>query len=460
MSFRGLLQALRDAGQLQIVSREVDPHLEMAAVIAQIGERPVLFEHVRGSRYTVASGLCSQRAWFAPDLGVPKEQLLFALADALRDPMPAPVLHGPSHEAAACHEVIEDGVDLGALPLLTHLPGDGGAYATAGVAIIKDPEFGRNMSFHRLMRLDGQRFAIRLVERRGTHMALQKAGGELEIAICIGNSPAVLLAAAMSPAPGVDELAIANVLMPTALVRCLTVDLEVPADTEIVLEGRITTQMVPEGPFLDLTGTMDIVREQPVVEITCIARRRDAIYQALLPGGLEHKLLMGMPREPTIFAEVSKVCDCTNVLLTPGGASWLHAVVQIRKHHADDGRQAIAAAFEGHSSLKHVLVVDEDIDIYDSADLEWAVATRFQADRDLVVWPDRPGSSLDPSALHVPGQKSRTAKMGLDATIPWKRPSGTMRTEEERTAFRRVHYSGTEASRSNNPSLDEVERGA
>ena len=121
---------------------------------------------------------------------------------------------------------------------------------------------------------------------------------------------------------------------------------------------------------------------------------------------------------------VNQVAQCLNVHVTPGGASWLHAVVQIRKKRADDGRQAIDAAFRGHGSLKHVVVVDEDIDIFDHNDVEWAIATRFQADRDLVVLRDQPSSSLDPSATHVPGQKSRSAKMGLDATIYWDTPSG------------------------------------
>jgi UbiD family decarboxylase len=305
---------------------------------------------------------------------------------------------------------------------------------------VKDAVSGRNMAFHRLLRLDERRFAIRLVEGRGTHTAWQRAGGELEVAICIGNSPAVLLAAAMSPAPGVDELSIANALGPTPVVRCRTVALEVPAAAEIVLEGHITPQLVAEGPFLDLTETMDIVRQQPVVEITCMTQRRGAWYQALLPGGLEHKLLMGVPREPTIYDEVSKVCDCVNVMLTLGGGSWLHGVVQIRKQDAEDGKRAIEAAFRGHGSLKHVVVVDDDIDIYDAMELEWAIATRFQADRDLVVLPDQPGSSLDPSGRHVLGRKSRTAKMGLDATIPWIAPNGTLRTGEERAAFHRLRY--------------------
>jgi UbiD family decarboxylase len=158
-----------------------------------------------------------------------------------------------------------------------------------------------------------------------------------------------------------------------------------------------------------------------------------------------------MPREPTIYDEVGKSCACVNVLLTPGGGSWLHAVVQIRKQHPDDGRRAIEAAFRGHGSLKHVLVVDDDVNVYDPLEVEWAVATRFQADRGLVVLPEQPGSSLDPSALHVPGAKSRTAKMGLDATIPWYKASGALRTEQERAAFRKMRYQQNVAGRTQRP---------
>jgi len=437
LTFREWLRALESAGQLQRVAREVDPHLELAAEVDRRGEVPLYFERVRGSAYPVAAGLCSRREALALGLGVPVDGLLAALSAALREPLPPEVLP----DGAPCQEVVEEVVDLTRLPVLTHLSADGGPYVTAGVAVVRDPELGRNISYHRLMRLDQRRFAARLVQRRGTHTAWERAGRELEIAVCIGNSAAVLLAAAMSPAPGVDELAIAQALAPTPLVRCRTVDLEVPADAEIVLEGRITADLVDEGPFLDLTETMDIVRRQPVVEITCITHRRDAVYQALLPGGLEHKLLMGMPREPTIFERVNEACQCLNVVLTPGGGSWLHAVVQIHKMRADDGRRAIEAAFQGHGSLKHVLVVDDDIDIYNPSELEWVIATRFQAGEDLILLPDQPGSSLDPSARHVPGQKSRTDKMGLDATVPWSRPDGALRSEEERAAFAKIRYS-------------------
>jgi len=225
------------------------------------------------------------------------------------------------------------------------------------------------------------------------------------------------------------------------------VDLEVPAECEVVLEGRITPRLGDEGPFIDLTETWDIIRRQPVVEIDCITHRQSPIYHALLPGGLEHKLLMGLPREPTIFQAVAEVADCRAVSVTPGGMSWLHAVVQIEKRTEEDGRRAIEAAFRGHGSLKHVVVVDVDVDPFDAAAVEWAVATRFQADRDLMIFPDRPSSSLDPSAKMVPGQKARSAKMGLDATIPWRDPGGRALSQLEREGFRKVSYGEADMSR-------------
>ncbi len=431
MDLRSFLEKVKD--RLIIIKREVDPYLEMARLTYELDGRPILFTNVKGSSYRVVAGICSRREYLALGLGVDENRVLFALAEALANPLSPEIV-----AEAPCQEVIEREVNLDSLPILTHLPGDGGPYITAGVAIIKDPDYGRNMCFHRLMKLDSHSFVARIVEGRGTDTALRKAEGDLEVAICIGNSIPVLLAAAMSPPKGVDELAIANALHPTPLTRCITKDLEVPAECEIVLEGRITRRKAREGPFLDLTGTWDLVREQPVVEIDCITHRRDAIYQALLPGGSEHKLLMGVPREPSIYIEVSKVCDCRDVVLTRGGMNWLHAVVQIEKRHPDDGLKAIEAAFRGHRSLKHVVVVDEDIDIRDPSEVEWAIATRFQADRDLIVLSDQPGSSLDPSALHIPGQKARTAKVGLDATIPWRRHDGSLRTGEERERFKRV----------------------
>ncbi|NLS76068.1 MAG: UbiD family decarboxylase [Chloroflexi bacterium] len=450
MGVRALWQRLQEVAQPAVIRREVDPHLEMARVIHRLEGRPIWFDSARGSEYPVAAGLCSHRDYMAAGLGVAREGLISALAEALAHPQPPPVV-----AEAPCQEVVEREVDLRALPILTHLAEDGGPYITSGVAIIQDPQYGRNMSIHRLLRLDERRLAARLVEGRGTETAWSR-GGDIPMAVCIGNDMPVLVAAAMSPAKGVDELAIAQALAPTPLVKCRTLDLYVPAEAEFVLEGRLTHQLVAEGPFLDLTEKPDIVRQQPVFVVECLTHRRDAVYQALLAGGQEHKLLMGVPREPTIFAEVNQVCRCLNVLITPGGASWLHAVVQIAKRAPDDGPRAIQAAFRGHSSLKHVVVVDEDIDLYDPHSVEWAIATRFQADRDLVLLREQPSSSLDPSALHVPGQKSRTAKLGVDATIPWTAADGRAHTPAEIEGFYRVGYGGVDLAEY----LDEGEGGS
>ncbi|MDY6958076.1 MAG: UbiD family decarboxylase, partial [Halobacteriota archaeon] len=160
------------------------------------------------------------------------------------------------------------------------------------------------------------------------------------------------------------------------------------------------------------------IRQQPIIEIDCITRRRDPIYQALLPGQREHKLLMGMPKEPTIFNEVKKEVSCKNVLITEGGCSWLHAIVQIRKEDEGDAMKAAEAAYKGHPSLKNCIVVDEDVDIYDPNAIEWAIATRVQPQRDIRIKEDQPSSSLDPSAEKPPGEKARTSKMLIDATTP------------------------------------------
>lgn len=415
MSLRDFIEQTATSGDLVTIDKPVAVEYEVANVAHALEGRPILFEEIKGyPGWRVLSGPCSDRRYFSMALGVPVADLVHHLAEALEKPVEPPLV-----ESAPCQEVVLEEFDLHDLPILLHLPQDAGYYVASNVVITEDPESGRNMSYHRLLRLDERRFAARIVEQRGTDSALGKVEGDLPVAICIGVSLATHLAASMSPEPGVDELAVANALAPTPLVRCLTNELAVPADAEIVLEGRITRQLHREGPFMDLTETMDIERQQPVIEIDLITHRRDPIFHALLPGGLEHRLLMGMPREPTIFAMVHQVARCTGVNITPGGASWLHAVVRIDKQGPEDGRRAIEAAFRGHSSLKHVWVVDDDVDIFDPDEVEWAMATRFQADKDLYIFPDRPGSSLDPSGTHAPGQKSRTTKMGLDCTIPW-----------------------------------------
>jgi 2,5-furandicarboxylate decarboxylase 1 len=413
VGLRDFIEQLQKKGELTKITKPVSTEYEIAGIIAALGEKPVIFENVRESSYSVVAGLVSSKDLISQALGIQKNQLLPKLSNAIEHPVPPSMT-----QDAACQEVVETDVDLSKLPIMHYTEKDGGKYIASAVAIIKDPQLGRNMCFHRLMFKDKNHFVARIVEHRGTDTALTKAGGELETAICIGNSTATLISAATTLPMGVDELSMANVLEKTDLVKCKTVDLEVPANCEFVLEGKITKEKATEGPFLDLTGVVDRVRQQPVVEIKCITHRKNPIYQTILAGKNEHKFLMGMPKEPTIYNEVNKVCQCKDVYITPGGCSWLHAVVQIKKQSADDGKKAIAAAFEGHKSLKHCVVVDEDINIYDPHEVEWAIATRFQADKNTIILSNQPGSSLDPSGDLTEGKKATTAKAGLDATMP------------------------------------------
>jgi UbiD family decarboxylase len=428
MRFRNFIGTLDKNGELTKIAKPVSTEYEMAGIISALGEKPVYFEKVKESSYPVVAGLVSSKELIAQSLGISKDQLLPKLSAAIEHPVPSQVI-----KKGECQEVVESKVDLTKLPIMRYTEKDGGKYIASAVSIIKDPEFGtQNMCFHRLMLLDKNRFVARIVENRGTDTALKKAGGELDIAICIGNSTAVLLSAATTMPMGVDELGMANALEETALVKCKTVDLEVPKDCEIVLEGRITKEKTTEGPFLDTTGTIDRIRQQPIIEIKCVTHREKPIYQTLLPGRREHQFLMGMPKEPTIFNEVNKVCECKDVYITPGGCSWLHAVVQIKKKNQDDGKKAISAAFEGHKSLKHCVIVDDDIDIYNPHDVEWAIATRFQADKNVVILPNQPGSSLDPSGDLTEGKKATTCKMGLDATIPFGKTDKSFTKEQYR----------------------------
>jgi 2,5-furandicarboxylate decarboxylase 1 len=427
LGFRSFLEQLDKSRELIKIKKEVSTEYEMAGIIDAIGEKPVYFEKVKESSIPVVGGLVSSKELIARALNIEKEQLLPKLSNAIENPVRPNVA-----EKGECQEIVEKDVDLTKLPIMRYTEKDGGKYIASAICVITDPELGRNTCFHRLMLLDKNRFVARIVEERGTDTALKKSGGELDIAICIGNSTAVLLAASTSLPKGVDEMGMANALEKTELVKCKTIDVEVPKDCEIVLEGRITKEKTSEGPFLDLTGIMDRVRQQPVIEIKCITHRENPIHQTILAGRNEHKFLMGMPKAPTIFNEVNKVCECKDVYITPGGCSWLHAVVQIKKRNPDDGKKAIEAAFKGHRSLKHCIVVDDDINIYDPNNVEWAIATRFQADKDVVILPKQRGSSLDPSGDLTEGKKATTCKMGLDATIPLEKTGKGFKKEEYR----------------------------
>jgi len=438
MNLRTYIQKLAERGELLTITEPISTQYEVAAVMKQLEPRPVLFENVADSQFRVVGNLFASKGQFADYFGIQTDGIIPLLTGAIEAGVPTsaftPSTFNPS---PPCQEVIHLEPDLDALPILRHFPADGGNYLTSGVAIAAHPEYGQNMDFHRGMQISPREMALRVVRGRHFHRYLEDLG-EMDVAICVGNTPDILAAAATSVALGVDELSIAEAIAksagaaPPAVTRAKTVDLMIPADAEFVIEGTIyRDRRHAEGPFVDLTETQDVIRDEPVLVVRAITHRRDAIWQALLPGALEHKLLMGMPREPTIFRTVNAVARCLDVNVNPGGCSWLHAIVQIDKRHEDDGRRAILAAFEGHRSCKHVFVVDADVDIYDPLQVEWALATRFQGDRDLVMLDREPGSSLDPSAEP---ETKLTAKIGFDLTAPL----GDSRRPYERISYPHV----------------------
>jgi 2,5-furandicarboxylate decarboxylase 1 len=408
LNMREFLSELDVTGDLTHVKKEVSAMYEIAAVASRLDGVPLLFERVRESEeYKVATGVCGTRGSLARALRINPGQLLPKVLDSIENPKPFRVVKG-----APCQEVVEEEVDLRKIPVLTHCEEDGGPYVTAGIVVAHDKEYGYNASYHRLMLIGKDRVAARILPR---HLDEFIKRGNRNVGISLGNHPAFLFASAVSCEIGKSELAIANSLKEMSFARCLTNESLVPSDCELVLEGVVTDEFVDEGPFPDIVGAYDIVRKQRVVRIERITHRKDPIYQAILPGGVEHRFLMGTPREATMFREVSRVCECIDVRLTPGGSSWLHAVVKIRKRREEDVTNALDAAFRGHPSLKQAVVVDEDIDIEDPNAVEWAIATRTQMDKDLSLRPGELGSSLDPSADQV---SRKTCKVRIDATIP------------------------------------------
>jgi UbiD family decarboxylase len=383
---------------------------EAAGLLKMLEPEAALFECVSESAYRVAGNLFCSKAAFADYFGIPVTEIIPTLLRAIEMRSPCPAV-----DQAPCQEVVDLQPDLDQLPLLMHCNGDGGRYISSGVVIARHPVYGQNADFHRCMQFSKTEMSMRVVRGRHFDAYLQELG-EVDVAVCVGNPPNVLAAAATSVEIGMGELEIANALEPLQLVRAKTVDVYVPAECEFVLEGTVyRDRRHAEGPFVDLTETQDIVRQEPVFVVKAITHRKDAFWHVLLPGGLEHKLLMGMPREPTIYRKVNEVVRCLDVNVNPGGCSWLHAIVQIDPREQDDGRKAIYAAFSGHTSCKHVFVVDQDIDIYNPLEVEWAMATRFQGDVDIIVLPRERGSSLDPSAE---AGSHLTTKVGFDLIKP------------------------------------------
>ncbi len=400
MTMRQFIDEMRERGLVDEIERPVSDRFE-AAQMASTTDRVLLFHDIGGKKAVM--NLTANRSTLAAALGSTEADLVKRLAGASYSGTLKPM--GKLEMRPA---------DLTELPIMTFFPKDGGPYITAGI-VFSRLDGVENASIHRMMVIGKDRLAARLVEGRHTdvlHREALKRGEKLPIAIALGVHPAVTFASCTRVPEG-KELAFAAELMGGELPVYECSNGVLVPEAEIVLEGYIGPEKSEEGPFVDITGTYDFERIQPVMELTGMWTKEDPIYHSILPGGSEHRLLMGVPYEPKIYRAVAGVTTVRNVVLTTGGCGYLHAVVQVRKNTQGDGKNAIMAAFAAHTSLKHVVVVDEDIDPFSMEDVEYAIATRVRGDRDLMVITGVRGSSLDPCR----DGDGTNVKIGLDATM-------------------------------------------
>ncbi|HZH82264.1 MAG TPA: UbiD family decarboxylase [Phototrophicaceae bacterium] len=418
------------------VTKPISPRYEITALLTQLERSkrfPLLFcEKVNGSNAPVVINVQASRKLMAFALECRADELAAAFSARQNRPIPPVEL-----SAASVHEVLRlgDEVDLTEVLLLTHYDVNAAPYITAGIVVAADPDTGvRNTSYNRLM-LAGKR-ELRIFMAVGRHLwtlhnKAERRGEPLPIAIIIGVHPLFSLGAqAFTPSTD-DEYAVIGGMMGEALrvVKAKTVPIVIPADAEMVIEGRILPHIRrEEGPFGEFTGHAVSKDERQVVEVTAITHRKNYIFQDVHAGYTEHKLMGAVPREAALIKAVRQtVPTVKNVCMPVSGNCRFHAYISIAKRTPGQAKNAICAAFASDMLLKHVIIVDDDIDVFDEEQVLWAVSNRFQADRGLVVIPNAQGSELDPSA----GPGGINAKMGLDATKPLSGFAPELRVPDE-----------------------------
>ena len=420
---RNYISQINKIKDLKTVKTKVSTKFEIAGITAKVdNSHAVLFENIKESNFHLVANLVGTRKRFALAVGGTEnnihEKIISAIKKAKRP------------KITSLGKFMENkSKNLFSLPIVTHFEKESGPFITSSVAYAKNPETGKqNSSFHRLMPIDKTHFTIRMVEGRHLHRCFVDAkehGQDLKIAITVGVHPAISIAGAYQAEWGKDEIDIANSLLggKLTLAKLPFTELNVPSGSEIVMEGKILRDKTHPEWMVEMLQTYDHKRSQPVFELENLFFRNNPIFHDVLSGYSEHRLLMGMPIESKLNGELKKAFPQTQLVsMTNGGCNWLHAVVQIKKKSNSDPKKIIKKTFDLHRSLKQVTVVDEDIDPNSAESVEYAMATRFQADKDLIIFQNVRGSSLDPSSDQ---KKLHTAKMGIDATRSLsKRPEG------------------------------------
>lgn len=418
--FRAAIADLQATGELKHVKRQVRAEYEVCGVLRKTkGQIPICFERIDSYQSPMVCSLAGTRQLLARHLNTTPESLAQHLTHALVNPIPCQQVTNPPAQQNVVHApfCVSD-----YFPVLDYYQKDAGQFFISGVMVAKDLEGKKTYtSIRRMQYLGDNRFTILITshEMKQQFEVFRQQKQPMDIAIMFGVHPAVMLASQLSThLYQADKFAVTGGLLgqPLDVAPCKTVDLDIVADAEVVFEGHVRQWVThTEGPFGEMAGYYGQVLDLPVVEFTAMTYRDHPIFQTVAPGGYEEKLAMALPREVTLLQTIRQTVPSVQAVhITIPGAGRLHAVVQIKKTSPTDGRQAAMVAFAADKDLKHVVVVDEDVDLFDLEDVEWAIATRVQADRDVFILGGMAGSPLEASHL-VQGS---SAKMGIDATCP------------------------------------------
>ena len=407
---RGSMLEFLDVVDVERIGGTLSRDFEVARVVREWqGRGPVIVYRVEGCPQDSASNLLDLKFKLYKALGVGSdEEAYLKILGAMSSPARPSVVGAPRLREA------EGG--LMEVPAARFYEKEAGLYLSSAI-FIACYDGVCNASINRVLVKDKRVGVVRVVPRHlwELYLRAKSRGQDLPVSVVIGVHPAIMVAAASSPRFGVFEVDVASKLLGNLWVYESPVHGNpVPLGSAVVIEGLLSRDMAEEGPYVDVIGTYDRVRNQPVLKVLKVYLNVNELTHVILSGGLEASLLIGFTREAAIWEAVSKVVARVHkVRLTPASGGWLHAIISIDKRHEGDAKNAIMAAFAAHPSLKYVIVVDSDIDPDDPSQVEWAIATRFQADEDLVIVRNVRGSTLDPSS-----RDGLTAKMGIDATKP------------------------------------------
>lgn len=417
-SLRNFLSILSNKKELLVIDKKISAKFQLASIVAKLDKKEaILFTNIEDKKFKVVANILGTRNRFYYGMkskGKGDDRIDFSKISNINKES------YPLRTSSSAPFYSNHSTNLFDLPIITHFEKDAGPFITSSIIYVKDKETdSQNSSIHRMLLLNNKEMVLRMVEGRHLHKCFTYAKEhkeDLKINVVIGVHPAVNLAAAYQAAYGIDEISIANYLLGGNLevTKNHFSELMIPKHSEIVLEGKILYDKFAEEWMVEMLRTYDFKRKQPVFEINKIWYRNDPIYYDILPGYTEHRLLMGLPIESKILGSVKNTVPTTkSVHLTDGGSNWLNAVIQIKKRLEGEPKNAILTAFSAHPSLKMATVVDDDINPEDPTEVEYAISTRVQADKDIIIITNVKGSSLDPSSDQT---NLLTTKLGIDAT--------------------------------------------